>query len=246
MRNRTRKTKTRMPALFTWRSVRCMLGLGLALITLPTAPGAADPSLGAGQGPPHVPIPGGLRGKTCYECHIGGAGVVLPSQESPRRYSLRVAFETYWQSPHGRLRRLGDLRAPMCEDCHLTREWKDILPQELPDSPINPVNLPILCARCHGPGMLTANVAEGSMHLELARRKLAPGEPIAVRYGFLPGLTKREHAYYLGPFDVTAWVSTGFLVLTVGTLSVFALYLLVDLRRKLWERRERTREERKT
>ena len=207
--------------LLTWA---CLLGVGGALH-------AAEPA--------HVPIPGGLQGKTCFACHIGTAGVVLPSQERPHRYSMSEAFGTYLQSPHGRLRRLGDLRAPMCEDCHLTREWREILPQEHPASPIHPDNLPALCARCHGEGMRTVNVSEGSMHLELAQRSMRPGEPLAMRYGFLPGLTKRERAYFIGPFDVTGWINGFFVFITVGTLSAFTAYLLLDLYRKLRERRER-------
>lgn len=198
------------------------------------------PSLGnSGQDPPHVPIPGGLRGKSCFECHIAPRGGALPSLERPRKYTLAAAYETYLQSPHGRLRTLGDERAPMCEDCHLTREWTDILPRELPNSPIHPRNLPRLCARCHGDGMRTANVAAGSMHLELSHRSLRPGAALEVRYGFLPGLTKLEQHYYLGPFDITAYVNWFFILITVGTLSAFSAYLVIDLIRKLMERHER-------
>lgn len=200
-----------------------------ALALLAPAPAPAEPT--------HVPIPGGLGGKTCYECHVLGDKPVLESAERPRRYSLAGAFETYLESPHGRLRRLGDQRAPMCEDCHFTREWSEILPRENPDSPINPRNLPRVCARCHGKAMLTAKVTEGSMHLELSHRSLAPGTPLSVRYGFLPGLTKAERHYYIGPFDVTAYVSVFFLLITVGTLGVFAMYMVADLVRKLLERR---------
>jgi hypothetical protein len=210
---------------------RLLLPLALLSLMAVGAARAADP--------PHVPIPGGLQGKTCYECHVQGVAAVSPLLHGrSRRYSLAGAFVTYMESPHGRLRRLGDMRAPMCEDCHYTREWKDILPADNPDSPINPRNEPRVCARCHGKAMLTAKVAQGSMHLELRHRSLVPGAPLEVRYGFLPGLTEREWAYYIGPFDITAWVSVLFLVLTVGTLVAFSAYMVVDLIRKLKERRE--------
>lgn len=189
------------------------------------------------EAPPHVPVPGGLRGRSCYTCHIEGVTPMSSLQVRSRRYSLAGAFKTYMESPHGRLRQLGDMRAPMCEDCHYTRDWYQILPASDPDSPINPRNLGHTCARCHGKAMLTAKVAEGSMHLQLRHRSLVPGAPLEVRYGFLPGLTKREFAYYIGPFDVTAYVSALFLVLTVGTLGAFGLYLVADLIRKLKERR---------
>lgn len=197
---------------------------------------------------PHIPIRGGIGNKTCYECHIKGTGIRLPSEERPKMYSMAQAFETFLQSPHGRLRLLGDERAPMCEDCHGTREWKDILPQSHPDSPIHPKNLPRVCAKCHGEGMFQSNVTEGAMHLELMERSLVPGKPLAVRYGFLPGITKSEKAYYIGLFDFTAYISWFFLVLTLGTLSLFSLYVFVDLIRKVLERlpgslREKNHEE---
>ncbi len=218
-----------------WRASPLALALVLCVALTATAPAVADP--------PHVPIPGGLQGKSCYDCHLGGAGVALPSREAPHRYSLAEAYESYLESPHGRLRRLGDQRAPMCEDCHFTREWSAILPAEHPDSPVHPRNLPAVCAGCHGEGMRNANVAEGSMHLELAHRSLVPGGPVEVRYGFLPGLTKREQPYYIGPFDVTAYVNWFFVIITVGTLSLFALHILLDLRRQLRERRAALEEE---
>ena len=84
--------------------------------------------------------------------------------------------------------------------------------------------------------MLGANVSQGSMHLELSHRSLVPGTPLDVRYGFLPGLTKAEQHYYIGPFDITAYVSVFFLLITVGTLSAFATYMVIDLVRKLIER----------
>ena len=187
--------------------------------------------------PLHIPIPGGLQGKTCYECHIKGTGIVLRSQERPRKYSLAWAFLTYQQSPHGRLRAMGDMAAPSCEDCHLTQEWSQILSVEHPDSPINPAHLPRICAKCHGDGMLTANAAAGAMHLELGHRSVRLGKPLDVRYGFLPGITKLEHTYYIGEIDVLAYVALLFLLLTVGTLGVMSIYLVLDLLRKLAERR---------
>lgn len=188
---------------------------------------------------PHVSIPGGLRGQTCYACHIRGDGIVTRSQERPQKYSIAWAFLTYRYSPHGRMRAMGATGAPNCEDCHLTREWTNILPREHPDSPINPANLPRICAKCHGPGMLTANVAKGSMHLALGTRSLRLGKPLDVRYGFLPGITKLESSYYIGNIDVLAYVYYLFLVLTVGTLCVMATYMVLDLIRKLAERRHR-------
>ncbi len=187
--------------------------------------------------PMHVPIVGGLQGKTCYECHIRGKGIVLRSQERPPKYSIASAFLTYQNSPHGRLRAMGDTNAPTCEDCHLTREWSDILPQQLPDSPINPANLPRICARCHGPSMLNANVAAGSMHLELGSRSIRLGKPLDVRYGFLPGITKLEKTYYIGPIDVLAYIAYMFLALTVGTLSVMGVYVVLDLFRRMADHR---------
>ncbi len=191
--------------------------------------------------PLHVAIPGGIGNQPCIRCHFEGMGTILPQEGLPRKYSIEAAFRTYWLSPHGRLRALGDHNAPRCRDCHLTDEWSDILPREHPDSPINPNNLAKICAKCHGPAMLNARVMDGSMHLELSRRSLKPGAPLEVRYGFVPGLTKLEKNYYLGPIDVVAWVNFAFLVLTVGTLGSLAAFMLLDLYRKLMERRQARR-----
>ncbi|MBI3994184.1 MAG: hypothetical protein HY342_12990 [Candidatus Lambdaproteobacteria bacterium] len=218
------------------RSAARRLGARVAVLALWLVAGtwgwAASP-----QEPLHIPIPGGLQGKTCYECHIKGKGIVLRSQERPRKYSLAWAFLTYRQSPHGRLRAMGNLASPTCEDCHLTQVWSQILPVEHPDSPINPANLPRICAKCHGDGMLTANAAAGAMHLELGSRSVRLGKPLDVRYGFLPGITKLERTYYFWGFDVLAYVAMLFLLLTVGTLSVMSIYMVLDLFRKLAERR---------
>jgi hypothetical protein len=187
--------------------------------------------------PFHVPIPGGIGHQPCIRCHFEGMGTILPQEALPRKYSIQSAFRTYQQSPHGRLRALGEVNAPRCMDCHLTQEWREILPQEHPDSPVNPRNLARICAKCHGDAMLKARVMDGSMHLELQRRSLKPGAPPEVRYGFLPGLTKLEKSYYVGPIDVVAWVNFAFLLLTVSTLSSLALFMVLDLYRKLMERR---------
>ena len=187
--------------------------------------------------PFHVPIPGGIGNQPCIRCHFEGMGTIVPMEGLPRKYSIQSAFRTYQESPHGRLRALGERNAPTCVDCHLTEEWRDILPKEHPDSPINPRNPPAICAKCHGNAMLSARVMDGSMHLELQSRSLKPGAPLEVRYGFLPGITKLEKTYYIGRIDVVAWVNFLFLVLTVGTLGFLALLVLLDLNRKLLERR---------
>lgn len=185
----------------------------------------------------HITIPGGVGGHPCYQCHFQGMGSILPEEELPRKYSISSAFASYLESPHGRLRELGERNAPMCEDCHLTREWTDILPQEHPESPINPDNLAQRCAKCHGKLMLTDNVVmNGSMHLELQKRSLLPGEPLEVRYGFLPGITKLERSYYVGGIDVIAWINFGFMGLALVVLTSMSLYVVLDLVRKLIER----------
>ena len=211
--------------------------IGLALIVILLLPAAAQ----AAPEPAHVPIPGGLAGKTCYDCHIRGSGIILPSQERPRKYSVASAWSTYLSSPHGRQWALGNERAPDCADCHQTQVWSDILPQSDPASPVHPDNLPRICARCHGQGMLTARVTEGSMHLELNPASLLPGRALEVRYGFLPGIMKMEQAYKIGPFNVVAVVYFFFLALTVGTLTSVATYMVLDMIKKLRERAQKAR-----
>jgi hypothetical protein len=85
--------------------------------------------------------------------------------------------------------------------------------------------------------MLTANAAAGAMHLQLGSRSIRLGKPLDVRYGFLPGITKLESTYYFAGIDVLAYVALLFLLLTVGTLSVMSIYMVLDLFRKLAERR---------
>jgi hypothetical protein len=84
--------------------------------------------------------------------------------------------------------------------------------------------------------MLTARVAEGSMHLAITERSLRPGEPIRVRYGLRAGLTKQEGSYYIGPFDVVAYAHWLFVALTVGTLTVLIGYVVLDARKQVIER----------
>jgi hypothetical protein len=168
-------------------------------------------------------------------------GTVLPQEMLPRKYSIQSAFQSYLDSPHGRLRALGERNAPRCADCHLTQEWREILPQEHPDSPVNPRNLAKICAKCHGAAMLKARVMDGSMHLELQRRRLVPGEPMGTRYGFLPGITKLEKSYYIGSIDIVAWVNFLFTGLAVVTLISLTAFMLLDLNRKLIERRDQKR-----
>lgn len=212
---------------------------GLLLLgLLPSA--AAGP---AGSEPVHVAIPGGLRGMSCYECHIRGTGIILPSQERPRKYSIASAWESYLKSPHGRYRTLGDKNAPTCEDCHLTREWSNILPLEHPDSPVNPANLPATCAKCHGASMLSSKVSQGSMHLEIRLESLLPGKPLEMRYGFMPGIMKAERAYYIGGFNVAALSLFFFLALVFGSLTLLSTYMVLDLLRQLRERNPRKSEE---
>lgn len=181
---------------------------------------------------PHVPVPGGLGNKTCYDCHI--------SKSSPFKkrftYSVTEAYETYYASPHGRLLKLGNPKAPTCADCHLTSEWKYILPVEHPESPVHPDNLAKVCVKCHGENMLTAKVNEGSMHFALNRRSLLPGEAADSRYGFLKEKTKKEQYYYIGSFDLTAYVDWAYKLLILITLSCMAIYMVIDLYRRIRSR----------
>jgi len=206
----------------------------IIILGLPFSAAGWEPSMGE----LHFPIPGGIGDQPCIQCHLEGMGTVIPQEGLPRKYSITTAYASYRDSPHGRLRAMGERNAPDCKDCHLTMEWSQILPTEHPDSPINPRNLPRICARCHGEGMLNTRVSEGSMHLDFKRRSLMPSDPVDTRYGFLPGISKMEKSYFMGPFDLVVGVTFLFLVLTVGTLSVMGIFVLLDLYRKLMERRE--------
>lgn len=84
----------------------------------------------------HVNIPA-----TCGACH-GQKFVMAASGHSAQ------VFVSYQESVHGRAVAAGSEKAAVCTDCHGTHE---ILPASDPKSSIFKFNVPLTCAKCHGP-----------------------------------------------------------------------------------------------
>jgi cytochrome b subunit of formate dehydrogenase len=76
--------------------------------------------------------------RACNKCHA--------DKELMKKNNLTViAVETYEESTHGKIQRLG-YPAAGCADCHTSH---NILPKEDPNSTVNPRNLIKVCSRCH-------------------------------------------------------------------------------------------------
>ncbi len=183
---------------------------------------------------PHIPIKGGIEGKSCYECHVSGLG----AEKHEVKYGISYAYLTYMMTPHGRLRMLGDSKAPMCEDCHMTREWKDILPADHPDSPVHSNNINKVCANCHGSGMLTARVSEGSMHLPLHEITALGTGAISDRISFIPGATRKDIHYYIGRANIVAMADLLFKILMVTVILTLSVYVILDMLRNTFRKKE--------
>lgn len=187
---------------------------------------------------PHVPIKGGLQGKSCFECHINSD----PKWDTrPAKYSVAEAWDTYLQTPHGRLWTLGDHRAPHCANCHFTEMWSEIKSVDRADSPIHPANVGKTCAKCHGDSMLNARISEGSMHLDLKDRPIVGGKALPPGYAFIPGVNKREDQYLIGGIDIVAATNALFHWLATSVLSIMFLYLVFDCIRNIIDLRRQRR-----
>jgi hypothetical protein len=84
-----------------------------------------------------IPHQAPLAQVNCQRCHYAGNQVGAPEQ---------VNYEGYVKSVHGRLRLAGNLKAPICQDCHGTH---NIRKHTDPTSTVNKENVPETCGRCH-------------------------------------------------------------------------------------------------
>ena len=193
------------------------------------------PLVALGSNIPHVAIPGGLQGKTCYECHLDHEGDI----QNHFKYSIQKAFSSYQQSQHGRLRRLGDGRAPYCNDCHESVSWGKILPMSDKRSMIHPKNIGATCAKCHGKTVLNSRIAEGSMHIPFRDRAIFTSGRENI--GFLPGKTSKDSFYVMGGVDVLMLVYWSFSILAFSVLAVMFIYVLLDFFKR-WQTRHHHRQ----
>lgn len=84
-----------------------------------------------------IPHPDNLAPVNCRRCHFGGNPVGAPE---------KVNYEGYAKSVHGRLRAAGDVKAPLCQDCHGTHL---VLKPSNPASLVAKAHVPATCGRCH-------------------------------------------------------------------------------------------------
>jgi hypothetical protein len=97
--------------------------------------------------------------RTCSACH--------DKEAISSRYALpKKRFSTYMDSFHGIALEYGMTKAANCASCH---GFHDILPASDPASPVNKVNLPKTCGKCHPNA--GENFAKGLIHVEATPEK---------------------------------------------------------------------------
>ncbi len=92
-------------------------------------------------------------GQSCTACHADLDGKELPHETPLKKVSCGTCHsdeaEQHARSLHGKAVSRGDALAPRCIDCHGNHE---ILPAKDRRSPIAPLNVPLLCGKCHREG----------------------------------------------------------------------------------------------
>lgn len=222
------------------KSVFFILALSLTLSLL-------FPMIGIAKIPdmiPHVPVEVDTQGKNCAFCHLfnsNSSALLLPVKKKniakllekrTVKFPSHIAFQTYEQSVHGRLRELGDPKAPYCNDCHLSNEWSKILPVEDPNSPIHENNIAATCSKCHGKDMIEARVSEGSMHVQTFGRSIFSFRIPSYEYGLPPQKTKKEESYYIGPVDILGLANWFYIFLITSLVSFFIVYVIFDYKKR--------------
>lgn len=165
-----------------------------------------------------------------------------PLPKEKRTYTLSLAFETYQESVHGKVRALGIENAPSCEDCHEVAEWSKILPATDPNSPVHEKNQGRTCAKCHGERMNTAKVTEGSMHVNISHRRIIGRPSYTPRVAFPAGTTFREAPYFIGRVDLASLANWFFSLLTMSVMTVFIAIITFNNFNLIKERRKQRRE----
>ena len=131
---------------------------------------------------------------TCSDCH-GHKGVAS-------KYGIKTdRTETFEESFHGVAQIMQNTMVANCASCH---GYHDILPEEDPQSSINPANIPNTCGKagCHPEA--TARFASGQIHVN----------------------PKSEEA------GILYYISRSFMILTVSVLIGLIGFILLDLYRR--------------
>lgn len=89
----------------------------------------------------------------CIACHTDLAGTETGHVDDPQPADCSICHSEqvaqYRETAHGKASAKGDRLAPTCKECHGTHA---IQPQSAPDSPTAPMNIPLMCGRCHREG----------------------------------------------------------------------------------------------
>ncbi|HEX7077522.1 MAG TPA: cytochrome c3 family protein [Candidatus Eisenbacteria bacterium] len=162
-----RHRESRNPALATALATLLVLALPLArpALAAPTSEdclechGEDDITMERGGRTVSLTVnPAILRGSAhaklaCVECHVG-----FDPEETPHKAEItpvqcgschKEIAELHAKSLHGQALARGDKLAPGCKDCHGRH---DVLPVKDFRSPVAPLNVPMLCGKCHQEG----------------------------------------------------------------------------------------------
>ena len=89
----------------------------------------------------------------CIGCHVDLKGSDFPHTDKVQKASCGGCHtdiqKLYDESLHGQAIRKGDKLAPYCKDCHGNHEIVSVKDSK---SPVYPMNIPMLCGRCHREG----------------------------------------------------------------------------------------------
>jgi len=89
----------------------------------------------------------------CVACHADLADKELPHEDDLAPVDCGTCHSDlaalHAKSLHGKAIARGDPLAPSCKTCHGAH---DVLPAANPKSPVQPLNIPFLCGRCHQEG----------------------------------------------------------------------------------------------
>ncbi|MGE5810069.1 MAG: cytochrome c3 family protein, partial [Ignavibacteria bacterium] len=92
-------------------------------------------------------------GIDCVSCHADLEGSDFPHKEDVGKAQCTPCHDEiktkYDKSLHGKAAAKGDRLAPLCQDCH---DSHNIKPVKDVKSLVAPINIPVLCGKCHKEG----------------------------------------------------------------------------------------------
>jgi cytochrome b subunit of formate dehydrogenase len=110
----------------------------------------------------------------CVKCHSGSTTLDDPPCLHSGQVDCSACHveqgDQYVGSVHGTLLAAGNAVAPECKTCHGTHA---VTRKKEPTSPINPANVPELCAKCHREGQRAAKLYHGPEHEIVAHYQMS-------------------------------------------------------------------------